>query len=545
MRRAAFATIASSTLLSACTTTPSAPKPAAAGSTVAAGVRPGKLQLPTYVPIQGPPADVAATDVVPAAYVNYPKTPFKAVPNPPGKGGDVVVVSESSYPLVPLENNPLWQEVNKQLGVNLKLQIAPFADYAFGKFQAIVAGNDLPDLMYVPIGGAIPEIGAFLEARCADLTPYVSADAVKDYPNLANLPTMAWKGVVYNGKIFGVPVPSSLFYWGLWHRPEMLSAVGSEGPKNADELKRILLGLTKPQANKYGIGFEVGNRYAFGLTNTGGSFWPALYGAPNNWGLSSGKLTKDFETEPFKAGVGLARELFAAGVFDPNTTYTTGTADMAFQGAKFAFRFSNALQVLNFESGARLTPPFAGPDGAKASYNFGLGNFGFTYLKQASPERIKELLGIMNFFASPFGSQEHLLLNYGIKDVEFVYDANGNPVLNEKGDVDAPPKGMPWGFFMVPPRVLFDAKALDFGPAMHQATSALAPGGTFDPTVGLYSPTNQRLGVAIGQRVADGLIDIVAGRRPLTDMDQLVKEWRSGGGDTIRGELEQVYAASQ
>jgi hypothetical protein len=38
------------------------------------------------------------------------------------------------------------------------------------------------------------------------------------------------------------------------------------------------------------------------------------------------------------------------------------------------------------------------------------------------------------------------------------------------------------------------------------------------------------------------------GRSPLsrlTDMDQSVKEWRSGGGDTIRRELEQVYAASQ
>jgi putative aldouronate transport system substrate-binding protein len=203
------------------------------------------------------------------------------------------------------------------------------------------------------------------------------------------------------------------------------------------------------------------------------------------------------------------------------------------------------LNTLNFETGARLVPPFAATDGAKPSYNFGLGNFGFTILKQASPERIKEMLGILNFFTAPFGSQEHLLLNYGVKDVEFVYDAKGNPVLNEKGDVDAPPKGMPWGFFMLGPRVLFDAKAPDFGTAMNKSVTSLAAGGVYDPTVGLYSVTNQRQGVAIGQRVADGLIDIVAGRRPLADLDQLVKDWRSGGGDTIRGELEQAYASSQ
>jgi putative aldouronate transport system substrate-binding protein len=506
-----------------------------------------RLQLPTYTAIQGPPPDVSGTDIIPAAYVNYPKVPFKSVPNPPGKGGEVVIVSESSYPLVQLDDNPLWQELNKQLGVNLKLNIVPFSDYAFGKFQTIVAGNDLPDLMYVPIGGAIPELGAFLEAKCADITPYVGGDGVRDFPNLANLSTLSWKGVVYNGKMFGVPVPSSFFYWGMWQRPDLLAAVGADSPKSADDFKRIILSINKPQSNVYGIGFEVGNRYAFGLTNTGGTFWPALYGAPNNWGFNqaTGKFTKDFETDQFKAGVGLAREIFAAGAFDPSTTYTTTTASEAFRASKFAFRFGNALDVQNFEKGGRLTPPFAASDGAKPMYNFGPGNFGFIILRKASPERIKELLGILNYFAAPFGSQEHLLLNYGIKDVEFVYDANGNPVLTEKGDVDAPPRGMPWGFVMLPPRVLFYAKALDFGPVMHKAVTALSAGGIHDPTVGLYSVANQRQGVTLGQRVADGLIDIIAGRRPMSDLDQLVKEWRGGGGDTIRGELEAAYAAAQ
>jgi putative aldouronate transport system substrate-binding protein len=550
VRRAAGVVIASSlgtSLLAACSASSNPPSSGQrpAGATPGSAATSSKLQLPSYVPIQGPAPDVAGTDVIPAGYARFPRTLIKTVTTPPGKGGDVVVVSESSYPLVQLENNPLWQELNKQLNVNLKLNISPFSDYAFGKFQTIVAGNDLPDLMYVPIGGAIPELGAFLEAKCADVTPYVSGDAVKNYPNLANLPTLAWKGVVYNGKMFGVPVPSSLFYWGFWQRPELLSAVGTEGPKNVDDFKRILKDATRPQSNIYGIGFEVGNRYAFGLTNTGGSFWPALYGAPNNWAVANGKFTKDFETDQFKAGVGLAREMFAAGVFDPNTTYTTGTADMAFQGKKLAFRFSNALNTLNFETGARLAAPFASADGAKPAYNFGLGNFGFTVLKQASPERIKELLGILNYFTAPFGSEEHLLLNYGVKDVEFAYDANGNPVLTDKGDVDAPPKGMPWGFFMLGPRVLFDAKTPDFGPVMNKSVASLAPGGVYDPTVGLYSVTNQRQGVAIGQRLADGLIDIVAGRRPLTDMDQLVAEWRTAGGDTIRAELEQAYAAAQ
>ena len=76
--------------------------------------------------------------------------------------------------------------------------------------------------------------------------------------------------------------------------------------------------LTNLQQNKFGIGFEVGNRYAFGNTNVGGQLWPAIYGAPNNWGVSSdGKWTKDWETDQFKAGVQLAHDVFADGSFDP------------------------------------------------------------------------------------------------------------------------------------------------------------------------------------------------------------------------------------
>ena len=48
----------------------------------------------------------------------------------------------------------------------------------------------------------------FLDSQCADLTPYLSGDAVKEYPNLAAIPTFAWKnsGCAYNGKIYMWPV---------------------------------------------------------------------------------------------------------------------------------------------------------------------------------------------------------------------------------------------------------------------------------------------------------------------------------------------------
>ena len=42
----------------------------------------------------------------------------------------------------------------------------------------------------------------------------------------------------------------------------------------------------------------------------------------------------------------------------------------------------------------------------------------------------------------------------------------------------------------------------------------------------------------------DGITDILAARRPLTDYDQLVKDWQTNGGNQIRSEYQQAIAAA-
>src|SRR5205809_786561 len=74
----------------------------------------GKLQLPTFVPPKGPAPDVPGSDVIPDGFVNYPKSPTQAVASPPGDGGDVTVAGEVFTSLIPLDQNTLWQQLNKE-----------------------------------------------------------------------------------------------------------------------------------------------------------------------------------------------------------------------------------------------------------------------------------------------------------------------------------------------------------------------------------------------------------------------------------------------
>src|SRR5581483_5911353 len=132
--------------------------------------------------------------------------------------------------------------------------------------------------------------------------------AIKDYPNLANIPTTSWKSVIYNNKIYGVPsafpiVPGSV----LWVHQEMLDQAGLARPKSADDFKKVLTALKNPNAGTWGIGASVQ-----GAESTSGAYDLAVYsmmfGAPNDWKVdSSGKMIKNFETDQFKAAVGYAR----------------------------------------------------------------------------------------------------------------------------------------------------------------------------------------------------------------------------------------------
>src|SRR5690349_20605881 len=99
-------------LLQACA--PAAPTAApTAGST-------GALKLPTYVPFQGPKPDLPGTPQgVADAYFSYPKNLVKTVTTPPGTASSITLFTNPAGGAPPpLEQNPAWQQVNKDLNVN-------------------------------------------------------------------------------------------------------------------------------------------------------------------------------------------------------------------------------------------------------------------------------------------------------------------------------------------------------------------------------------------------------------------------------------------
>jgi putative aldouronate transport system substrate-binding protein len=517
--------------------------------------RPAKLVLPAFVPLQGVKPDLMPSQAgLQAGYFNYPKDLVQSVPEPPGKGGDVTAFTQTAGTVPPAaDQNAAWQAVNTALNATMKVQLIPASDYQT-KTATTMAGNDLPDLMQFQANLTIGNIPQFLKTNYADLTPYLSGDAIKAYPNLAAFPTSAWAQMVYDGAIYGVPILRPCLNFVNFVNQNMLDSIGAAQPRNGDEYTHILKQLTRPDLNIYGT---AGLVPSYGLQFAGKGDTPqlSLFGAPNNWSVdANGKFIKDIESEQLKTGVGYIRDLFAAGVYYPdNASLNTTTLRSNLVAGKYAMAPTGwaAYGPFVWDVGIKANPPTKfrtlrpfSIDGGTPVWNQFCGVNGLTSVKKGSPERIKELLSILNFLAAPFGTQEFQLLNYGVKDVDFTFDDHGAPVITDRGKAELAISAA-WQYLAAPMPVLFDANDPEFVKAAYADEQAFVGVLQADPTVGLYSSTDNTKGGQLTQAFSDGIGEIVAGRAPVSSLDQLISAWRSGGGDQMRTEYERAFAASK
>ncbi|MGY5030248.1 hypothetical protein ACWC9U_04525 [Streptomyces sp. 900116325] len=161
-----------------------------------------------------------------------------------------------------------------------------------------------------------------------------------------------------------------------------------------------------------------------------------------------------------------------------------------------------------------------------------------THIKKASGDRVKQILAFADFAASPFGSEEYTLINYGVEGTDFTRDDKGNPALTKQGTQDV---SVPWKFAASAVPAIFSADSDQSVRHVHEAFSKMIPTMEPDPTLRYSSPTWDSKGSgSLATLKGDALKDIVAGRKPMSAYDQLVKDYLAKGGEQARGEFEEA-----
>jgi putative aldouronate transport system substrate-binding protein len=503
-----------------------------------------KVPWPTYVPFSGPPADLPGTpEGVQPGYTKYPSNLVSAAKAKPGDGSKVRAVAVTyGTPPKPADQNRLWQAINQALGIDLELTLVPDADFD-AKMATLTAGDDLPDIISIGGGHRLPREQDFVLAKCADLSDHLGGDKVKDYPNLANLPPYTWQGMGrVKGRLYGIPLERPLPGWAMFLNRDAFTSVGANDFSwSKEDFAAVVKTLSRNK--QYGLGANKANQ--FGLRQ----FHCGAFGAPNDWRLEGGTFVKAETLPEFKAALGFARDLFAAGAYYPDTMsisvvdmktyFYNGTLKSMTDGLA---AFAPAVTSVKGAYAVDLALPYRAGSGQPGVFS-GSGTFGYTVLKKGTPERVRMLLRVLDFLAAPFGTKEYELTHFGVEGTHFTRGADGTPKPTELWSTGENTTNFPIGYLAEAPRVLFfsgvDPESVK---RLHSWQGKVVPRVVKNPATGLVSDTANRNGVALGKAVNDGINAIIAGREPLQAWDGIVKKWRADGGDRIAEELAREHA---
>jgi putative aldouronate transport system substrate-binding protein len=521
----------SETVLAACHST----KPSGPGSTTKTSSASGEpVRLPAYMPYTGLVAELPANKQgVLEGFLSYPSKKVSAADGIPGSGGTVSAALANSQPSAPgLDRNNFWQELNKRLGVKLDLSLTPAGDYA-DKFATIVAGGDLPDFLQVT--GSVPAPPVLLTSKCQDLTEFLSGEAVKEYPNLANIPEAMWRMAVRAGGIYGLPVPRAQMGSMLFRRDDIIAGKGlNSDPASFEEFLELCQGLTDARDSKWALANPTGTL----------SFLEQTLGIANAWSLRDGQLTSSHEDPRVKDAFDGMLKLIKAGVVHPDGFSSTSTQyKQWFNNGTCALDVDNWTAWRSFyttnTAGASykingILPPNYDKD-AKANSWQGSPILSFTVLKKASKDRIRELLRIANWVASPFGTTEYLFCKFGISGVDYTME-DGVPTLTDTGKSEIASLNI--GYITDAPYVLFQPGRPDVTKDQHAFQEKFLAMSVADPTLPLYSQTATTAGASLDKAINDAQSAILQGRKPVSSWDDAVKKWKQGGGDKIRDEYQ-------
>ncbi len=104
---------------------------------------------------------------------------------------------------------------------------------------------------------------------------------------------------------------------------------------------------------------------------------------------------------------------------------------------------------------------------------------------------------------------------------------------------------VPWRYIAQHPYVNYQADLPWFAKAGFDAQQMLMPLGVSDPTDGYYSATAWSKGQTADVHFQDGVIDIILGRRQMSEYDGLVKAWQTEAGETVRKEFMDSMSAGK
>jgi putative aldouronate transport system substrate-binding protein len=333
------------------------------------------------------------------------------------------------------QNDRIFQEINKRLGIKLKVEA-----YKQGEWQKVnvaVASGDIPDLVVNSYPSAA--VSQWIsDGVLLPLDPYFAKmPAVK-----AMCEKESWTAV--NGKFYGYPFISQkgISNWNMSIRGDWLKKVGKAWPETLDDFYALSKDFVEkdPDGN--------GKKDTYALTGTKVSnpgeimgwnwlFVYFAYGLPHGDYVAdaSGKVLPWFDHQAWRDGMKYLAKFWAEGLIDPEFVlndrqlmedkWFNGRAGIAYNALfRHVNRFRESLAKVDPKAEIAFGDPPKGPQGARGGQAAPKGGI-YTSItsKTKSPEKAAAFLEFMV-------KDGRDLLTLGIEGIHYTMQ-NGKIAYNE------------------------------------------------------------------------------------------------------------------
>ncbi|WP_168801709.1 extracellular solute-binding protein [Glycomyces buryatensis] len=505
--------------------------------------------LPTYkeFPLPVEPNLVGEPPNHPSGFTSYPE-PVQAVAEVPSGSGTY----ELTVPIwgdTPDGDDPYYGTVTETWGgTTINLRHADGNTFADTSVQWLKA-NEYGDAIAI-FGWMLGSHSNFTETvvnNFYNLTEILKGDIAERWPLLARLPSSSWGQSVWStdiedpdtAGIYGIPMgftggPGNA----VMYRTDLLAGANLTVPTTIEELLEVCRAWSDDANGKWAfaqLDWFVGQW--FGLGGTDG--W--------NWDADQKKMVNNVERPEFTEMLEFRRTLWDEKLIHPDAP--TGTLDAAAMQKAGTVLFTQdnmarwndyALQVKRGEAEGEINPlPPLGAKGREPLVYMNISIDGWTFLnKDLSKEQVEEILDVANWCASPYGTTEYELLQYGVEGEHFTLGEDGSPVYTELGSklVQAPMNyknvvGQVQTFLTGDPDVV--QKRFDFHASVQEF-------GAENPFAGMRieAPADAK---AAGQTLWDQQNDIAYGRAELSSIPDILETYMNNGGEAAREYYTEAY----
>ena len=488
--------------------------------------------------------DIHGTRPVPDGYVRYPATLVDAITDKPGTSGrEATAMTPVWGPAPPgYQQSAYLQAVNAELGVPVNFTIQDGNTYA-DKLNAMFGARDVPDLLCVP-GWEVPKIPHFAEAAKVlfeDLTDVLKGDAVNAYPMLATFPTAAWRNAIWNERLYSVPNPTDgPFPWAMFTRKDLLDARGLSVPKSLDDLLAMAKQVTDPSKKVW----------AFGDIFAMVQMYHKVPGSKGGWRLKPDKTPEfKYETPEYRRALEVMAQIYKDGLVHPDIIASKGADQNQLFAQSGSIVFAQAgvgfwqgaqaeFQKVNPKLNIQPVPIFSATGGDPLVW-VAVDPISYTFIRKGlGKDRVEELLRVVNWCSAPLGSQEAQLRDYGVEGRHHTRTPNGptktdlafKEIANQYFFISG--RNPTIGPLPDTPNYVQDVLAYS-----NETVKHLEP----DPWDGLKLEMPAAF-KSFAVPAEEKFTDVLRGRRPVSDVDSIVNEWKANGGEEARALLAKALS---